>query len=56
MKRFLQKIFHKNPLSYLGWLGFIGVVGIVLRTPAMIACLLCLNFFAYSDMIADVLF
>lgn len=27
MKRFLQKIFHKNPLSYLGWLGFIGVVG-----------------------------
>ena len=23
MKRFLQKIFHKNPLSYLGWLGFI---------------------------------
>lgn len=56
MKRFLQKIFHKNPLSYLGWLGFIGVVGLVLRTPAMIACLLCFTFFAYSDMIADELF
>ena len=56
MKRFLQKIFHKNPLSYLGWLGFIGIVGLVLRTPAMIACLLCFTFFAYSDMIADELF
>ena len=56
MKRFLQKIFHKNPLSYLGWLGFIGVVGLVLRTPVMIACLLCFTFFAYSDMIADELF
>lgn len=56
MKRFLQKIFHKNSLSYLGWLGFIGVVGLVLRTPAMIACLLCFTFFAYSDMIADELF
>ena len=56
MKRFLQKIFHKNPLSYLGWLGFIGIVGLILRTPAMIACLLCFTFFAYSDMIADELF
>ena len=56
MKRFLQKIFHKNPLSYLGWLGFIGIVGLVLRTPAMIACLLCFTVFAYSDMIADELF
>lgn len=56
MKRFLQKIFHKNPLSYLGWLGFIGIVGLVLRTPVMIACLLCFTFFAYSDMIADELF
>lgn len=56
MKRFLQKIFHKNSLSYLGWLGFIGIVGLVLRTPAMIACLLCFTFFAYSDMIADELF
>ena len=56
MKRFLQKIFHKNPQSYQGWLGFIGVVGLVLRTPAMIACLLCFTFFAYSDMIADELF
>lgn len=56
MKRLLQTIFRKNPLSYLGWLGIVGVIGLFLRTPVMIACLLCFTFFSYRDMVADELF
>lgn len=56
MKAAMRKIFHKNPLSYLGWLGFVGIIGLCFSSPIMISFLLCFTFFAYGDMIADEMF
>ena len=28
MKAIMRKIFHKNPLYYLGFLGFVGIIGL----------------------------
>lgn len=56
MKVNLRKIFHKNPLYYLGFLGFVGIIGLCFSSPILSSFLLCFTFFAYGDMIADEMF
>lgn len=56
MKAAMRKIFHKNPLYYLGWLGVVGIIGFCFSSAILTSFLLCFTFFAYGDMIADEMF